>query len=96
MLLFLSAGMFYKDSTTKEINTSLKKKRWSVTWESNKKDIDFKDVKFLSRFTTERGRILPRRITGLSAKQQKIITKAIKRARAMSLLPYISYSSQNY
>lgn len=56
-------------------------------------DVDFKDTKFLSRFITERGRILPRKITGLNAQQQKTVTKAIKRARQMSLLPYISYGS---
>ena len=64
-------------------------------FEASNKDlnVDFKDVKFLSRFVTERGRILPRKITGLNAQQQKTVTKAIKRARQMSLLPYISYGS---
>ncbi|MBI2995255.1 MAG: 30S ribosomal protein S18 [Candidatus Melainabacteria bacterium] len=60
-------------------------------FEGGVKEVDFQDVRTLARFITERGRILPRKITGLSAQQQKVITKAIKRARQMSLLPYISY-----
>ena len=59
--------------------------------DSDIKDIDFKDARFLSRFTSERGKILPRRITGLSSQQQKKIATAVKRARQMSLLPFINY-----
>lgn len=68
------------------------RKKWTSIFEGSN-DIDFKDAKFLSRFITERGKILPRKITGLSAKQQRIITKAVKRARQMSLLPFISYTA---
>ncbi|MFZ5478476.1 MAG: 30S ribosomal protein S18 [Myxococcota bacterium] len=50
---------------------------------------DYKDPARLKRFLTERGKILPRRITGLSAKQQRMIALAIKRARHLALLPYI-------
>lgn len=57
------------------------------------KDFDFKDFKFISKYITERGKILPRRITGLNAQLQRRITKAIKRARQLGLLPYISYGS---
>jgi len=70
-----------------------KKRKWSPYWEGNKKEVDYKDIKFLSRFITERGKILPRRITGLTSRQQRMITNAVKRARAMSLLPYLSYGS---
>ncbi|PSB21660.1 30S ribosomal protein S18 [Phormidesmis priestleyi ULC007] len=52
--------------------------------------IDYKDVDLLRKFITERGKILPRRITGLTAKQQRHLTVAIKRARIMALLPFIS------
>ncbi|HIK26845.1 MAG: 30S ribosomal protein S18 [Oscillatoriaceae bacterium SKW80] len=52
--------------------------------------IDYKDVELLRKFITERGKILPRRITGLTAKQQRDMTKAIKRARYMALLPFIN------
>ena len=51
--------------------------------------IDFKDVDLLKRFITERGKILPRRITGTSAKYQRKLAIAIKRARHMALLPYV-------
>ncbi|MEB3179591.1 MAG: 30S ribosomal protein S18 [Nostocaceae cyanobacterium] len=52
--------------------------------------IDYKDVDLLRKFVTERGKILPRRITGLTAKQQRDLTVAIKRARILALLPFIN------
>jgi len=52
--------------------------------------IDYKDVDLLRKFITERGKILPRRITGLTAKQQRELTIAIKRARILALLPFIN------
>ena len=57
---------------------------------SPKEKIDYKDVDLLRKFITERGKILPRRITGLTAKQQRDLTTAIKRARIVALLPYIN------
>lgn len=51
--------------------------------------VDYKDVRRLQRFLTERGKILPRRATGLTAKQQRQISSSIKRARHIALLPYI-------
>ena len=50
--------------------------------------IDYKDVDTLSRFVTERGKILPKRITGTCAIHQRDITTAVKRARVVALLPY--------
>ncbi|MDJ0674553.1 30S ribosomal protein S18 [Calothrix rhizosoleniae] len=52
--------------------------------------IDYKDVDLLRKFITERGKILPRRITGLTAQQQRALTSAIKRARIVALLPFIN------
>ena len=52
--------------------------------------IDYKDVDLLRKFITERGKILPRRITGLTSKQQRDLTIAIKRARIVALLPFIN------
>jgi small subunit ribosomal protein S18 len=52
--------------------------------------IDYKDIELLSKFLNEQGKILPRRITGLTTKQQTKITKAVKRARILSLLPFVS------
>lgn len=51
-------------------------------------NIDYKDVGLLRKFISERGKILPRRITGTSAKAQRKLTLAIKRARMIALLPY--------
>ena len=51
--------------------------------------VDYKDVRKLQRFLTERGKILPRRATGLNAKQQRQVSNAIKRARHIALLPYV-------
>ncbi len=52
--------------------------------------IDFKDVELLKRFISDRGKILPRRVTGTYAKNQRKLTKAIKRARVMGLLPFVT------
>lgn len=52
--------------------------------------IDYKDANRLKRFVTERGKILPRRVTGCCAAHQRELTVAIKRARHMALLPYTS------
>ncbi|ARV59529.1 30S ribosomal protein S18 [Nostocales cyanobacterium HT-58-2] len=52
--------------------------------------IDYKDVDLLRKFVTERGKILPRRITGLTSQQQRELTLAIKRARILALLPFIN------
>ncbi|KPB04483.1 MULTISPECIES: 30S ribosomal protein S18 [Bacillaceae] len=52
--------------------------------------IDYKDIDVLKKFVSERGKILPRRVTGTSAKYQRKLTIAIKRARQMALLPYVS------
>ncbi|MCP2730585.1 30S ribosomal protein S18 [Limnofasciculus baicalensis] len=52
--------------------------------------IDYKDVELLRKFITERGKILPRRITGLTSQQQRALTSAIKRARLLALLPFIN------
>ncbi|MEL6780328.1 MAG: 30S ribosomal protein S18 [Cyanobacteria bacterium J06597_16] len=57
---------------------------------SPKEKIDYKDVDLLRKFVTERGKILPRRISGLTAQQQRDLTKAIKRARIVALLPYVN------
>ncbi len=51
-------------------------------------EIDFKDVNKLKRFVSERGKILPRRITGNCAKHQRALTVAVKRARHIALMPY--------
>ena len=56
---------------------------------ANAPRIDYKDVKLLQRFLSERGKIVPSRITAVSAKKQRLLAQAIKRARFLSLLPYL-------
>ncbi len=55
--------------------------------------IDYKDEKLLQRFLTERGKILPSRLSGISARHQRQISVAIKRARYLALLPYVKRGS---
>lgn len=54
----------------------------------NAPTIDYKDVKLLQRFISERGKIVPSRITAVSSKKQRELSRAIKRARFLALLPY--------
>ena len=55
--------------------------------------IDYKDIDLLKLFVTEQGKILPRRATGVTVQQQRKIAKAIKRARALALLPFVTKDS---
>ena len=55
---------------------------------SKLESVDYKDVDTLRKFVNERGKIVSRRASGLSAKQQRMVTRAIKRARNMALLPF--------
>jgi small subunit ribosomal protein S18 len=56
---------------------------------ANAPKIDFKDVRLLQRYVSERGKIVPSRITAVSAKKQRELAQAIKRARFLGLLPYL-------
>jgi len=56
---------------------------------ANAPKIDYKDVKLLQRYISERGKIVPSRITAVSAAKQRLLAQAIKRARFMALLPYV-------
>ena len=57
---------------------------------NNIKYIDYKDVELLKKFISSNGKIIPRRVTGTSAKYQRMLATAIKRARQMALLPYVA------
>lgn len=71
-------------------NMNNKKRRKVCYFTQNKMTkIDFKDVELLKKFVTDRGKILPRRVTGTSAKYQRMLAIAIKRARHMALLPFV-------
>ena len=65
-----------------------KKKRVCQFCADHVEVIDYKDVNMLKNYISERGKILPRRVTGLNAKHQRQITDAIKKARQVALLPY--------
>lgn len=72
------------------MRNEIKAKKVCRFTQNNIKYIDYKDVKLLQRYTTEQGKIIPKRITGTSAKYQRQLSIAIKRARHMALLPYVS------
>ena len=65
------------------------KKKKCKLCKSNGKELDYKDVDFLSRFVSDRGKLLPRRINGCCSKHQRKIKVAVKRARYMALLPFV-------
>jgi small subunit ribosomal protein S18 len=70
---------------------ALQKQKFSTIGLSQK--IDYKDIDLLKLFITEQGKILPRRVTGVTVQQQRKLSKAIKRARVLSLFSFISSSS---
>ena len=76
-----------KDSDVKKTKTFFRKKVCRFCAQKTK--IDYKDPDTLRRYTTERGKILPRRVTGTCAKHQRAVALEIKRARAIALLPYV-------
>ncbi len=71
-------------------DTRFKKRKRCPFTAAGIKEIDYKDIHTLMQFITERGKILPRRITGVSAYHQKKLTTAIKRARHVALLPFVA------
>ena len=68
----------------------IKKKKYCRFKKAKIKVIDYKDPEFLKKFLNEQGKILPRRITGTSVKYQKKVATAVKRARHLALLPYLT------
>jgi small subunit ribosomal protein S18 len=72
----------------------LKKKRICRFCEDRAQYIDFRDEKKIMRFTTEQGKIIPRRTSGTCAKHQRLLVKAIKRARHLALIPYVAEMSR--
>ena len=64
------------------------KKKKKVCYMCTGKDIDYKDVEVLKKYINDKGKILPRRVTGACAKHQRHIAEQIKKARAIALIPY--------
>ena len=71
-------------------NNSMRRKKVCQFCAEKTKTIDYKDTDTLKKYITERGKILPRRVTGTCSAHQKTVTTAIKRARIVALLPYIA------
>nr|YP_010330349.1 ribosomal protein S18 [Rhodella violacea]UNJ18065.1 ribosomal protein S18 [Rhodella violacea] len=70
-------------------------RRRNITLKNNEV-LDYKDIDLLRKFTTDQGKILPRRVTRLNTKQQKQLTKAIKQARILSLLPFLNKEMESF
>ena len=77
--------------TKEAVRRPFQKKRKSCPFSGSKSKIDYKDIKTLTKFVSERGKIIPSRISAVSAKKQRELSKAIKRARYLALLPYHSF-----
>jgi len=65
------------------------KRKFCYFKENGITEIDYKDVKLLRRFVNDQGKIMPRRITGTSAKMHRKLVRAIKRSRSIALMPYV-------
>ena len=74
----------------KKNNSRVRRKKTCWFTENKVAFIDYKDEKVLRRFISERGKIIPRRISGTSAKYQRMLVEAIKRARRMAILPFVA------
>lgn len=72
------------------IAVDIKKKKYCRFKKAGIKYIDYKDANFLLKFVNEQGKLLPRRLTGTSLKFQKKVAQAVKRARHLSLMPYVA------
>ena len=71
-------------------SVEIKKKKYCRFKKNGIKYVDYKDPEFLKKFLNEQGRIVPRRITGTSLKYQRKVGQAIKRARLIALLPFVT------
>ena len=86
--------MAYEKGSRPEVDSKeeaqlVEEKKVCVFCGKENNEIDYKDVAKLKKYVSERGKILPRRITGNCAKHQRALTVAIKRARHISLMPYV-------
>ncbi len=71
------------------------KRKYCYFKENAISEIDYKDVKLLRRFVTDQGKIMPRRVTGTSAKMHRKLVRAIKKARNIALMPYTNTSTES-
>ena len=82
--------MAQNESEIRYPTVDVKKKKYCRFRKARIKFIDYKDPEFLKKFLNEQGKILPRRITGTSVKFQRKVATAVKRARHLALLPYVT------
>ena len=76
-------------TTVKKVFKKMPRKKVCAFCQEKIAEIDYKDVNKLKRYISERGKILPRRITGNCAKHQRALTVAIKRSRHVAIMPYV-------
>ncbi len=81
-----SGEIRYLNMTTVDV----KRKKYCRFKKAGIKYVDYKDAEFLKKFLNEQGKILPRRLTGTSLKFQRKVSQAVKRARHLALLPYVT------
>ena len=82
-----------KRNTEKKFTPFEDRKKFCPFSQPNSPKIDYKDIKLLSRYVSEKGKMIPSRITNVSSKKQKELSKAIKRARFLSLMSYTQKAS---
>ena len=83
----------YKSRDDKKNSPFEERRRFCPFSQKNSPKIDYKDIKLLSRYVSEKGKMIPSRITNVSSKKQKELSKAIKRARFLSLMSYTQKAS---
>ena len=84
----------YKNKREEKSNSPFEvRKKFCPFSQPGSPEIDYKDIRLLSRYITEKGKIIPSRITGVSRKKQKELARAIKRARFLSLISYTAKAS---
>ena len=80
-----------RNSNGNEYNPMSRRRAKKVCWfEQNKVEPDYKDIRIISTYVTERGKIVPRRLSGVTSKNQRKLAVAIKRARHLALLPFVA------
>ncbi len=79
---------FNKESNTKDGRKKFFKKKVCYFCKNNIDVLDYKDIKLLKRYVKDSGKIIPKRLNGTCSKHQRLVTKAIKRARNIAFLPY--------
>ena len=85
--------MAQKESENRYLNpptVEVKKKKYCRFKKAGIKYVDYKDAEFLKKFLNEQGKLLPRRLTGTSQKYQKKVATAVKRARHLAMLPFVT------